>query len=95
MKTTIYDIDKITKEDNILHASYIAKRVIEEYHFIAKRKIEALLLAEQERLSIKIETHPMGSGGVGTVKIMKDRTVRIQIGYGTGRYNYAPCIVVK
>ena len=41
------------------------------------------------------EEKPMGSGGVGQYKEMKDGTLRVQIGYGHGKSNYAMCLVVQ
>lgn len=42
-----------------------------------------------------VAEYPMGSGGVGQYKQMADGSVRIQIGYGHGRYNYAYCVVLE
>ena len=36
----------------------------------------------------------MGSGGVGQVKIMSDE-IRVQIGFGHGKYNYAMCVILS
>lgn len=38
---------------------------------------------------------PMGSGGVLQEKVMKDKTIRIQITSGWGRWNYAKCVVLN
>lgn len=95
METTIYNIDDITENKSILVACGIAKQVIEEFYFVKQREEEAICLLEQEKINAEIGTYPMGSGGVGKVKIMKDGSARIQIGYGTGRYNYALCIVIN
>jgi len=35
----------------------------------------------------------MGSGGKGSIKFLEDQ-VRIQIGYGHGRHNYAKCVSI-
>ena len=41
-----------------------------------------------------VEELPMGSGGVGQHKVMSNGTLRVQIGYGHGKHNYAMCVVV-
>ncbi len=40
-----------------------------------------------------VNEYPMGSGGVGQVKVMSDH-IRIQIGYGHGKHNYAYAVVI-
>lgn len=42
-----------------------------------------------------IETKAMGSGGVGQVKLTKRAQYRVQVSYGTGKYNYAYCVTLK
>ncbi len=64
------------------------KSVVESNRFVADR---AGKLAE---LGYSTQELPMGSGGVLQVKEMRDGTVRVQIGYGHGRYNYAMCVVI-
>lgn len=39
-------------------------------------------------------TFPMGSGGVGQVRVMSDH-VRVQASYGTGKHNYALAVILK
>jgi len=46
-------------------------------------------------LGYDVQELPMGSGGVLQVKEMRDGTIRVQIGYGHGRYNYAMCVVIN
>ena len=41
-----------------------------------------------------ISEKAMGSGGVGQVKTLKTE-IRIQIGSGHGRQNYAKCVILK
>lgn len=43
---------------------------------------------------IQYDTFPMGSGGVGQIKEMKDH-YRIQVGYGVGKHNYAVAAILK
>ncbi len=61
--------------------------------FIQKVIRDNRLVKDRVRLlklqGYKIESFPFGSGGVGQVKEMKSGKTRIQISYGTGRYNYA------
>ena len=45
-------------------------------------------------LGYDVQELPMGSGGVLQVKEIKDGTIRVQVGYGHGRYNYAMCVVL-
>ena len=45
-------------------------------------------------LGYDVQELPMGSGGVLQVKEMANGDVRIQIGYGHGRSNYAMCVVL-
>lgn len=41
-------------------------------------------------------TKPMGSGGVGQIKHMKrSNTLRVQLSYGTGKYNYAKVAIFE
>ena len=39
-----------------------------------------------------IKECPMGSGGTGQIKTFKNE-VRMQIGYGHGKHNYAKCVI--
>lgn len=41
----------------------------------------------------EVATKPMGSGGIGQVKIMSDH-YRVQVGYGVSKHNYALCVIV-
>lgn len=45
-------------------------------------------------LGVTCDIRPMGSGGVGQVKTTKSE-VRFQIGYGTGKHNYAMCAIFE
>jgi hypothetical protein len=64
------------------------KKIISEERLIKNRvkRIEGLGVACEER--------PMGSGGVGQTKETKDE-IRIQVGYGHGRHNYAMCAIIN
>lgn len=41
----------------------------------------------------RVEIRPMGSGGVLQVRQASGET-RVQIGYGRGRWNYAPVVIL-
>ena len=49
---------------------------------------------ELHKAGFTYNTFPMGSGGVGQVKIMADH-IRVQIGYGVGKHNYATAVILK
>ena len=75
-----------------------AKNFKEQYSEI-KSVVESNRLVEDRvskltELGYNTEELPMGSGGVLQVKIMADGDVRIQIGYGKGKHNYAMCVVL-
>jgi hypothetical protein len=68
------------------------KAVSEVKAIIAKHK----LVSDRENELIKkgytTMECPMGSGGTGQIKTLKNE-IRMQIGYGHGRYNYATCVI--
>jgi hypothetical protein len=79
MKITIDDLHGATKA--------IAKKVLEiiaQFHYTAQREREILQI-----LGLPCRTVAMGSGGAGQMQRMKDGTIRIQVGYGSGVWNYA------
>lgn len=49
---------------------------------------------ELHKAGFSYATFPMGSGGVGQIKEMKDH-YRIQVGYGVGKHNYAVAAILK
>lgn len=61
-----------------------AKNVIEKYR----------LIEDRAKAFDGVDEIAMGSGGVGQVKIFKDK-IAIQLGYGHGRRNYAKCAVIN
>lgn len=65
------------------------KNAINNFHFV-KERVNYL----QDKLGVEIDERPMGSGGVGQIKEMANE-IRIQIGYGKSKYNYAMCVIVK
>lgn len=62
--------------------------IIYSERFVINRKLEL------DRHDIRSDELPMGPGGVGQIKVMKDGSIRIQIGYGHGRYNYALVAII-
>lgn len=82
-----------TKEQKIQTIKNLVRTAIANNYFIKDRedKLGVALPADKYWFDDK----PMGSGGVGQVKEMKDGTVRFQIGYGRGKHNYARVLIVK
>ena len=68
-------------------------------HTVIEKVIDARLVSDRCSIAkdyeLNVEELPMGSGGVGQFKVMADGTLRVQIGYGKGKYNYAMCVVVQ
>lgn len=97
---TIYNINSTTDntKDNrkFIKACADVKNVVANFRFIDDReeKLEEIL---SSYLGDKFyfDTLPMGSGGVGKIKRMKNGTTRIQFGYGKGKYNYARTLVIQ
>ena len=83
MKTTIKEV-KRNVDKSINNFYHIADRVEFLDEILSKSNIKYLF-----------NELPMGSGGVGQIKEMKDGSIRFQIGYGHGRYNYATVLVVR
>lgn len=69
-------------------AEKVVKRSIENHSKIDNRVLEL------ENMGFTIEEKAMGSGGVGQVRTMKSGEVRIQIGCGHSRHNYAKCVIL-
>jgi len=65
------------KDEKFIQSVIRDNRLIEDRVFIL------------ERHGYKIGSFAFGSGGVGQIKEMKSGKTRVQISYGTGRYNYA------
>ena len=64
------------------HVEFI-QRIIRENRLVEDR------VSILEDHGYKIDTFAFGYGGVGQIKEMKSVKTRVQISYGTGRYNYA------
>ena len=61
---------------------------------ISKHRLVKDRVKELYKNGYNIEECAMGSGGVGQIKTLKNE-VRIQVGYGHGRYNYAKCVIIN
>jgi hypothetical protein len=59
-----------------------------------ERETIAVKIARKYPVNIYFVEKPMGSGGVGQIKEMKDNSIRVQISYGHGRNNYANCAII-
>ena len=64
------------------------KSIIAKHRLVSDRENE---LIKKGYLIIECS---MGSGGTGQIKTLKSE-IRMQIGYGHSRYNYAKCVVFK
>ena len=64
----------------IRHAILNFRKIIDRCVFLHER-------------SIGTDIKPMGSGGVGQVRIINGK-IHIQIGYGKGQWNYAMCAII-
>lgn len=75
---------------DIVKTAIAQERLIED----RKYKVADFFKENLPEVIFYFETLPMGAGGVGSIRPMKDGDIRIQIGSGSGKYNYAPCIVL-
>ena len=64
------------------------KSAINSHHFVSKR------IEELNNVGIETATAPMGSGGVGQIKALKSGKLRVQVGHGTSKHNYATVAVI-
>lgn len=64
------------------------KNIINKYHFVEDR------VNELARLGYYVKLCPMGSGGKGQIKYLSNE-IRVQIGYGVSKYNYAMCVILN
>ena len=51
-------------------------------------------ISDLEKAGYDVKECAMGSGGVGNVKFLNNE-IRVQIGYGHGKRNYAMCVILK
>ena len=71
------------KLSNRLHRLYLQVLGHVDAHSRVAARIEAI-----ENEGIQVYSFPMGPGGVGQVRVMRDG-IRVQIGYGQSKHNYA------
>ena len=64
------------------------RKVLDTEYFIRNR------VARLRELGYICEERPMGSGGVGSINETK-KEIRIQIGYGHSKWNYAFCVIIQ
>ena len=72
----------------------IEQTVNEVKTIISKHRLVSDRVNELNEKGYIVNECAMGSGGVGQIKTLKDE-VRIQIGYGHGKHNYAKCVIIK
>ena len=61
---------------------------------ISKHRLVSDRVNELSKNGYNIKECAMGSGGVGQIKVLKDE-VRIQVGFGHGKHNYAKCVTIN
>ena len=81
MNTEIIDLPAYEKINDI-------RKIIAKYRFVADRESE---LTDK---GYYVTERAMGSGGTGQIKILASE-IRVQIGYGHGRNNYAKCVILN
>jgi len=59
---------------------------------IAKHRLVANRVRELKKKGFTVKEKSMGSGGTGQIKTLKNE-IRMQIGYGHGKNNYAQCVI--
>ena len=64
------------------------KKVVKTTRLVSDR------INQLQDLGFNVHELPMGPGGVLQQKKMKDGSVRVQIGYGHGKYNYAMTVIL-
>lgn len=64
------------------------EKVVRENRLVSDR-VEVL-----KKMGYEVSEFAMGPGGKLQQKIMSDGTVRVQIGYGHGRHNYAMAVTL-
>lgn len=87
MKQTT-ELEKQIKE---VKESAVYKQIMQ---IVAENKTVSARETALHKAGFSYDTFPMGSGGVGQVKIMSDH-IRIQVSYGVGKHNYATAVIVK
>ena len=62
------------------------KAIIAKYRLVSDRENELI------KKGYTTKECPMGPGGTGQIKTLKSE-IRMQIGYGHGKNNYAKCVI--
>ena len=88
----ILETDTETKTKNIEIMKFSQKKVDEVKKIIAKHRLVADRENELRKKGFKVAEKPMGPGGTGQIKTLKSE-IRMQIGHGSGKYNYAKCVI--
>lgn len=64
-------------------------------YMVKKVKLLSVRKSVLESLGYRVEEKRMDNGGVGQIHVLpKRKELRIQVGYGHGKYNYANCVVL-
>ncbi len=87
---TLKQIEEMKAEITAKYSKQITEitRIVKGNRLIVDRQ-DALI-----KLGYNVGERPMGSGGVGQMKKINNE-VRIQIGYGHAKHNYAMCVIFK
>ena len=88
----ILETDTETKNKNIEIMKFSQKKVDEVKKIIAKHRLVADRENELRKKGFNVAEKAMGSGGVGQINTLNSE-IRMQIGYGHGKYNYAKCVI--
>lgn len=66
----------------------IVKSIISKHRLVSDR------VKDLEKRGFDVAERAMGSGGTGQIKTYK-KEVRVQVGYGKSRNNYAKCVILS
>jgi hypothetical protein len=80
------------KKTNIKIMKFSEKKVDEVKKIIKKHRLVADRENELRKKGFEVAENPMGPGGTGQIKTLKSE-IRMQIGYGHGKWNYAKCVI--
>lgn len=61
---------------------------------VLSTRLVADRVAKLEKMGFNVAEYPMGTGGILQKKRMANSEIRVQIGYGHGRWNYAMCVTL-
>jgi len=83
---------KQNKKTNTEIMKFSPKKVDEVKKIIAKHRLVADRENELRKKGFEVAEKAMGPGGTGQIKTLKSE-IRMQIGYGHGKWNYAKCVI--